>query len=69
MGLVALAWAATMAPGVFAQARFADVFGRMHETRPAVEETREMLGLLLVAGWMGALALWPPRLDRAGPAR
>jgi len=58
--LVALAAAALLAPGVVGRAEPADVFGTMKATDPLVEETREMLGLLIVAGWMAGLAWRAP---------
>lgn len=58
--LVALAAAAPLAPRVLGRARLADVFGTMKATDPLVEETREMLGLLIIAGWMGSLAWRAP---------
>jgi len=54
--LIALAWAALWAPGVLGRARFADIFAEMEVHDPLVEETREMLGLLIVATWMAVLA-------------
>jgi hypothetical protein len=63
--VVALAWAALLAPGVVGKAHFADIFGSMKATDPLVEETREMLGLLIIASWMAALAWRGP--SRSAP--
>src|SRR5687768_7980218 len=55
LGLVALVWAATLAPNVL---RYG-VWGRIFETYEMrdleVEETRELLGLVVVATLMGVL--------------
>ena len=69
VGLVALIWSATLLPGVVREARFADAFARMEGDRPIVEETREALGLLLMAGWMAVLIAplpWKGRGDSGG---
>jgi hypothetical protein len=58
--LVSLAAAAPLAPRVVGRARVADVVGSMEATNPLVEETREMLGLLIIATWMASLA-WRAR--------
>lgn len=60
VGLVALAWAATIAPRVLGVVRFGDMFAEFEMKNAGVEESREMYGLLIVAVWMGlvALAAW-----------
>jgi hypothetical protein len=63
VGAVALVWSLGLAPGVVGHGRISDAFARMEDHRPIVEETREMLGLALVAAWMAVLAL------RGGPGR
>jgi hypothetical protein len=63
---VSLAAAARLAPRVLASAEIADIFGSMKATDPLVEETREMLGLLIVAAWMAVLA-WRGREAPATP--
>jgi len=57
VGAVALVWSLSLAPGVVGHARLADAFARMEVHRPIVEETREMLGLALVAAWMVVLVV------------
>lgn len=52
VGLAALAWAVTLAPEV----AFFRLFDRWEMKDAAVEETREFWGLVIVAGWMAALA-------------
>jgi hypothetical protein len=54
---VALVWAATLAPGVIGKVRFLDMFGAFEMKSVAVEEAREMYGLVLVAAWMVVLAV------------
>jgi hypothetical protein len=56
-GLVALAWAGWLAPRVVGHTSFADLFGHLGMVDVHAEEGREMIGLLLVAGWMAALVL------------
>jgi hypothetical protein len=56
VGLVALAWAATLAPGVIGTVPFLAMFEEFEMKNIGVEESREMYGLLLVAGWMAVLA-------------
>jgi len=56
VGLAALVWAATIAPRVVGSVPFADMFGAFEMKNAAVEESREMYGLLLVAGWMAVIA-------------
>ena len=55
VGLVALIWAGAMAPYVIPELRFADLMKTMKAATPAIEESREMLGLLIVASWMAVL--------------
>jgi hypothetical protein len=57
---VALTWAATYASAIPGMA-FSDMFQAMKAERPAIEEAREMLGLLIIAGWMVVLAIRAPR--------
>ena len=55
-GLVALAWAATIAPRVIGQVPFLDMFQEFEMKDIGVEESREMYGLILVGGWMSFVA-------------
>ena len=55
VGIVALPWAATIAPRVIGQVRFLDMFAEFEMKDLRVEESREMYGLVLVAGWMAVL--------------
>jgi hypothetical protein len=57
VGLIALVWAASIAPRVVGQVAFLDMFGAFEMESAAIEESREMYGLLLVAGWMAVLTL------------
>lgn len=64
---VALAWAASLAPGV--AGRVGDLFAEWEMANPAVEVTREVGGLLIVAAWMAVVAAWAYRRRRTGIAR
>jgi hypothetical protein len=52
-----LLWAALLAPRVLPQAAFRDLFRSMKAQTPSIELSRELLGLLIVAGWMALLLL------------
>jgi len=60
VGIVALGWAASIAPRVLGVVRFGGMFTEFEMKNAGVEESREMYGLLIVALWMGlvALAAW-----------
>lgn len=63
-GIVALAWAASIAPRVVGQVPFQAMFAEFEMKDIGVEESREMYGLLLIGGWMALLAhraFWAPR--------
>ena len=47
----------TLAPGVVGRVSPAELFQSYTMTSEAVEEGREMGGLLIVAAWMGVLAV------------
>ncbi len=64
IGLAALAWAATLAPGVVGQVSMGDLFESYAMKSEPVEEAREMGGLLIVSVWMAVLALVRPRPAR-----
>lgn len=68
VALIAAAWAATLAPQVLGKVPFGAMFAEFEMHDQGVEESREMYGLLLVALWMGAIAVaaWRRRL-RASP--
>lgn len=57
VGAVALIWAAGLAPHVLPSMRFGDLFETMKAATPAIEENRELLGILIVAAWMAVLAV------------
>jgi hypothetical protein len=65
IGLAALIWAATIAPGVVGRVSVNDLFESFTMKSQSVEEAREMGGLLIVTGWMALLSLVGP----AGPDR
>lgn len=61
VGVIALAWAATIAPRVMGQVPFLDMFAEFEMKDIGVEESREMYGLLMIGGWMAVLghrAFW-----------
>lgn len=55
--LVALAWAAILAPGALGEARVTELVGAWEMKDSRVEEGREAYGLLIVFAWMAVLAL------------
>jgi len=57
VGVVALAWAATLAPGVVGRVSPRDLFREIPMGSTAIEEGREMGGLLIVAAWMLVLLI------------
>ena len=67
VGMVAVVWAATIAPRVLGHVRFLDMFAAFEMKNAGVEESREMYGLVLVALWMAAVALVARR--RGGAAQ
>jgi len=57
VGIAAAVWAAVIAPRVLGQVPFVDMFGAFEMENMGVEESREMYGLLIVAGWMAVVAV------------
>jgi hypothetical protein len=57
IGLSSVVWAATIAPHVFGQVPFMDMFSAWEMKNEGIEESREMYGLLIVAVWMVVLAV------------
>ena len=55
VGLVALGWAATLAPRVLGNVPFLSMFAEFEMKDIGVEESREMYGLLIIAGWMAVI--------------
>jgi hypothetical protein len=56
VGAVALGWALT-GIGVLSEMAFGDLFRKMKAETPVIEESREFLGLLIIAGWMTLLTV------------
>jgi hypothetical protein len=54
---IALVWALTIAPRVVGKVPFADMFGAFEMKNEAIEESREMYGLLIVVVWMTIVAI------------
>jgi hypothetical protein len=63
VGLVALAWAATLAPHVLGSVGLGEMVEAWEMKDVRVEEGRETYGLLIVAAWMTVLALKGRRRD------
>jgi hypothetical protein len=57
VGVVALVWAFTIAPRVIGSVPFTDMFGAFEMSNAGIEESREMYGLLIIAGWMTVVAV------------
>jgi len=57
VGLVALVWAVTLAPGWIGQVPIGELFEEFEMADEQVEVARECLGLLIVCVWMTFLAL------------
>jgi Transmembrane family 220, helix len=58
VAVVSVAWAATLAPQVLSRGDFAAMFGGWEMANAGIEESREFWGLLIIAGWMGVLAVF-----------
>jgi hypothetical protein len=57
VALVALAWAATLAPGVIGAVQPEELVSAWEMKDARVEEGREMYGLLIIAAWMSVIAV------------
>ena len=56
VALVAFGWAATLGPRVVGKVPFGAMFEEFEMRDLGVEESREFYGLLLIGGWMTAVA-------------
>jgi hypothetical protein len=54
--VISVIWAGTIAPRVVGKVGFMEMFGAWEMQNLGIEEEREMYGLLIVAGWMGAVS-------------
>jgi hypothetical protein len=54
---IAVVWSLDVAYDVVGRVAFLDMFQAWEMKSPAIEEARESSGLLIVAGWMGVLAV------------
>ncbi len=54
VGVVALGWAATLSP-ILPEMRLGDLAGSMKAENPRIEQSRELLGLAMICGWMVVL--------------
>jgi hypothetical protein len=61
--VVALGWALTLAPNVIGKVSFGEMFSNLYMKTLAIEQAREMGGLLIAAGWMIVLTLSVRRQD------
>jgi hypothetical protein len=68
VALGAAAWAVLIAPRALGRVPFVDMFGAFEMESLAVEESREMYGLVIIAAWMGVLAVVPRRRPSGGGA-
>lgn len=66
VGVVAVVWGAIWAPGVITNAPIGRLFTTIQMMSPEIEEARELLGLLIVAGWMTVLAAVRSRRASSG---
>ncbi|HEV8599707.1 MAG TPA: transmembrane 220 family protein [Gemmatimonadales bacterium] len=64
LAVLALTWAATIAPRVIGKVGFTEMFAEFEMRNAGVEEAREMYGLLFVAIWMGVIAAFERRSTR-----
>lgn len=60
----AFVWALTIVPGVIGKIGLGEIFQTMKAETPAIEESREALGLAIVGVWMTVLALSVRRKSR-----
>ena len=66
LGVVALAWALSLTPGVVGKVAFSELFEAWEMKDARVEVAREMGGLLIVAFWMAVLAAYQRRRQGEG---
>ena len=57
VAIATLVWAATLAPRVIGKVPFSSMFAEFEMADMGIEQSREMYGLLLIAGWMIAVAM------------
>jgi hypothetical protein len=57
VGVVALAWGAGLAPRALGSVPFLSMFDAFEMKDVAIEESREMYGLWMIAAWMAAIAV------------
>lgn len=55
--LLALVWAAWIGPPVLGRVSSGELFAEFEMASPVIEEAREAVGLLIVAGWMAVVLL------------
>ena len=57
VGLFCLVWVVAIAPRVLPELELGNLVRTMEVKTPAIEESRELLGLLLITAWMAVLGL------------
>ena len=57
LGTLALVWAVTFLPATFPNVRIGELVGAWEMANARIEEGREMYGLLIIALYMGVLAI------------
>lgn len=61
LGLLSIVWAGLISTRVFAKVPTLDLLASLEMVNLAVEEAREMIGLILIGLWMTVLFLFPSR--------
>ena len=58
VGLMALGWAAPLAPQVLGRGEFTSMFGAWEMADSGIEMSREFWGLMMIAAWMAVLTVF-----------
>lgn len=64
VGIISVVWAGRLLPQMAGHVPLAELVREFEATTPLVQEGRAALGLILIAGWMGALAFHAARRPR-----
>lgn len=67
IAVAGIAWALFLVPRVLGETSLSEIFASISMQTRAVEEAREIGGLLLISAWMLVLWRYPPRRDGASP--
>lgn len=60
-GIIAVAWSATLLPGVLGRVSPLEMFEEFEMESALIEQAREAFGLLIIAAWMLVLFIARPR--------